>query len=356
MKNLLNKAGIFLLCSYFFIGQAGISRMNISILLVVLIVSCLCSCSSQPVSLIFLCWGFSLMVLWIRGSGLFLPVLAYDAIRRCRTQSLPPILFSSCYTGVLLPAIAFPYGMILLFSSALSLYCQYMDTLYQELHHIRDESKEKALTMRQRNQALIEKQDADIHAATLAERNRIAREIHDNVGHMLTRSILQVGALKVMNETASLQQPIEDLQQTLNTAMTSVRTSVHDLHEDAIELSSTIRELTEAVTSPTITLEYDMGRHVPREIKYAFIAIVKEAINNMQKHSNATAAHIQLREHPGFFLLHIADNGTNSKLPAADGIGLSNMEERVRSLGGTIRFDTEQGFKISIMIRRHGSA
>ena len=72
----------------------------------------------------------------------------------------------------------------------------------------------------------------------------------------------------------------------------------------------------------------------------------------MQKHSNATSAEIQMREHPGFFLLHIADNGTKKNLHPTNGIGLSNMEERVRNLGGTIRFDTENGFKISIMIKR----
>lgn len=356
MKNLGNKAGIFLLCSYFFIGQTGVSLTSISILLVVLIVGSLCSFSRHPVLLVSLCWIFSFVGLWIDGPGFFLPVLLYDAIRCYQMLTLPPILFGSFYTCLLLPAMIFPQGMMLLLSAGLSFYCQNLDKLYQELHRIRDESKEKTLAMRQRNQALIEKQNADIHAATLAERNRIAREIHDNVGHMLTRSILQVGALKVMNKTPSLQKPIEDLQETLNTAMTSVRTSVHDLHEDSIDLFRVLRELIDATTSPSITLDYDMGSGVPKELKYAFIAIIKEAISNMQKHSNATAAQIQLHEHPGFFLLHIIDNGTKITRPTGDGIGLSNMEERVRSLGGTIRFDTEHGFKISIMIRRHGES
>ena len=97
--------------------------------------------------------------------------------------------------------------------------------------------------MHERNQALIEKQNADIHAATLSERNRIAREIHDNVGHMLTRSLLQVGALKVIAGDDSLDEPLTELQNTLNTAMTNVRTSVHDLHDDAIDLESTLWEI-----------------------------------------------------------------------------------------------------------------
>lgn len=86
--------------------------------------------------------------------------------------------------------------------------------------------------------------------------------------------------------------------------------------------------------------------------KYAFIAIVKEAVNNIQKHSNAKNASIRVCMHPGFYLLSIADNGTKISTTDSRGIGLSNMEERVRALNGVIRFDTENGFKITIIIRR----
>lgn len=352
MKHLLNKVMIYLLCSYFYIVYEGISMRSISLLLVPLIISCLCSYAQYPVILTLFFWTYSLSSLWIPELRFFLPVLIYDAALQHNKLTPLPILLCSLLTCICLPVITFPFLVILAVSFCLSVYSSYVDELYRDLHHIRDESKEKTLALHQRNQALIEKQNADIHAATLSERNRIAREIHDNVGHMLTRSILQVGALKIVNHNADLQQPIEDLQKTLNTAMTSVRTSVHDLHDDAIDLYSSICELTQAVTSPTIKLDYDMGERIPKEVKYAFIAIVKEAINNIQKHSNATSAQIQLREHPGFFLLHIADNGNNMKHTRSNGIGLSNMEERIRALGGTIRFYTDNGFRISIMIRR----
>ena len=71
----------------------------------------------------------------------------------------------------------------------------------------------------------MEKQETEVHLATLKERNRIAREIHDNVGHMLSRSILQLGALKALNHDSSLSAPLSELHKTLNTAMDSIRTS-----------------------------------------------------------------------------------------------------------------------------------
>ncbi len=57
-------------------------------------------------------------------------------------------------------------------------------------------SEEHTLLLSEKNKALLEKQDYEIYAATLRERNRIAREIHDNVGHVLSRSILMTAACK----------------------------------------------------------------------------------------------------------------------------------------------------------------
>ena len=68
--------------------------------------------------------------------------------------------------------------------------------------------------------------------ATLKERNRIAREIHDNVGHMLSRAILQMGALSTVYEEEPLHGQLLKVNDTLNLAMNNIRESVHDLHDD----------------------------------------------------------------------------------------------------------------------------
>ena len=86
--------------------------------------------------------------------------------------------------------------------------------------------KELTTQLVEKNKAMQRNQDYEIYLATLKERNRIAREIHDNVGHMLTRSILQLGALSVINKDETVGEAINDLSGTLNTAMTSIRSSV----------------------------------------------------------------------------------------------------------------------------------
>lgn len=353
MVHLGNKAILFLLCSCFFMNSQKITQTSILFLLCAFIISCLYSYwDDQEKGIYFLTALVCLMTLCFPAFGFYLPVFFYDIIRSKDYYLLIP-------AGIGFMRFCFPFSssafilILLVVLSAIIAYAFRKISDYKEqLHHILDTSKEHAIMMHERNQALIEKQNADIHAATLSERNRIAREIHDNVGHMLTRSLLQVGALKVIASENSLQEPLDELQKTLNDAMTNVRTSVHDLHDEAIDLESTLQEIITGISHTKIRLDYDVEGGIPNNIKYTFIAIVKEAVNNIQKHSNATQALVRVCKHPGFYLLAISDNGTDISQSDSTGIGLSNMEERVRALNGVIRFDTENGFKISIIIRR----
>ena len=234
--------------------------------------------------------------------------------------------------------------------------------------------------LEKKNQDLLEKQDTEVYLATLKERNRIAREIHDNVGHMLSRSILMVGALKTVNQAENLKVPMEQLDQTLNEAMTNVRQSVHDLHDESVNLKEVMESLAEEFRFCPVQLTYDMGYDIPKEIKYSFIAITKEALNNVMRHSNANEVKILAREHPGLYQLIIEDNGTSDKRIQSDGdgeeyteqesagktgnvrktentessgIGIKNMKKRVRILGGTIQIQKENGFRIFITVPKN---
>ena len=80
--------------------------------------------------------------------------------------------------------------------------------LAKELIRIRDSGEELNLMLKEKNQSLLEKQDYEIYLATLKERNRIAREIHDNVGHMLSRSILMTGALLTVEKEGGVHEQL----------------------------------------------------------------------------------------------------------------------------------------------------
>ena len=249
--------------------------------------------------------------------------------------------------------------MLWLLTAFLAVYMAYKseknDRLDADIIHLRDTDTELKLVMEQRNRELLEKQDNEIYLATLRERNRIAREIHDNVGHMLSRSILQVGALATICKEEMIRQQLAGINDTLNQAMNSIRESVHDLHDDAIDLRQAAYEAVKDMRKNyDVHIEYDMSAHIPRNVKYCFIAIVKEGMSNIIKHSNADKVDIIFREHPGFYQLCIEDNGSvsHSVEESDHGIGISNMRERVEALGGTLNIRQKNGFRIFATVRK----
>ena len=221
----------------------------------------------------------------------------------------------------------------------------------KKIHELQDEESYQRQTNRQRQDELLRKQNFEIHAATLAERNRIAREIHDHVGHMISRAILQLGAIMAINKEENLKPPLGALKDSLDTAMNNIRTSVHDLHDETVNLRTAIQDMIDHTQNVAIDFRYEMEESVPKEIKYHMIAIFKEALNNITKHSNADKATISCLEHPGFYQFTIADNGTNIQ-SLINGIGLTNMKERVDTCNGRMRIDTKNGFQIFIVIMK----
>lgn len=247
--------------------------------------------------------------------------------------------------------------LLMAFAIMLSYFTEQLLGYQMKLHSMRDASMEHDMLMEQMNHQLIEKQNAQIYNATLKERNRIAREIHDNVGHMITRSILQVGAIGVINTDEKLKAPISDLKSTLDTAMDSMRKSVHDLYDESVDLRQALAKLKPTDSAFAFSLEYDCEDDVPRDVKYAFIAIAKEAVNNAVKHSNGDEIRIIVREHPAFYQLEIMDNGTSADErrlsgETGDGIGIKNIKERVAAIGGIMRIKADDGFRIFVTLMK----
>ena len=142
----------------------------------------------------------------------FVPLLVYDvAKRKMRYGAIVTAIMYICnvYSYSKIPEnteadntyliVGAVYVLIMsLVSAVLSYRTLCMQQAKELVRRIRDEGIEKHMMLEHENAELIERQNYEINVATLKERNRIAREIHDNVGHMLTRAILQTGALNVI--------------------------------------------------------------------------------------------------------------------------------------------------------------
>lgn len=289
--------------------------------------------------------------LWYPSFFYFFPVVFYTLLHRNVFVGIFLLLFSALYIG---KTVSIAWLLFLIPGCATAFLLWRKTVLYHRLdsqyRRTQDDSKELTLLLKEKNRTLLKNQDHEIYTATLKERNRIAREIHDHVGHMLSCSILMTGAMKTVNTDLTLGSALNQLEATLNTAMDNIRQSVHNLHDESVNLKDTLERLAASHTTCSVSLEYDMGSEVPVSVKYCLIAIVKEGLHNIARHSDADNAWIVLREHPALYQLSISDNGTPKKQPARPGLGLENMRERTHFLGGTMQIYTEKGFQIFITL------
>jgi len=275
------------------------------------------------------------------------PIMLYDALWEKKWMLTLPALLIFTHTDGLssLQVLVSAGGM----AAAVIIYIRVskLEENINNLTALRDEVTEKNLQLSQQNMRLAEAQDNEIHLATLRERNRIAREIHDNVGHMLTRSLLQSGALLIINKDEELREPLSSLKETLDSAMTSIRQSVHDLHDDSIDLKKVISDSLESVSDRfAVRLDYDISESMSGSVKLCIAGVVKECISNAAKHSTGDRLTVILREHPVFYQLMVEDNGSCTEINDT-GIGLKNMTERAENAGGRITFTpSPNGFRV----------
>ncbi len=225
--------------------------------------------------------------------------------------------------------------------------------LKNDYNSLRDTTSEAALQLIKKNKMMMEKQDYEVKLATLSERNRIARDIHDNVGHMLSRSILQIGALLAISKDETTRAGLMQIKETLSEAMDSIRSSVHNLHEESLDLQVELQTLIKNFDFCPVKFAYEVESSLDKEAIYCFIAVVKEAFSNIIRHSNATEVAVAVREHPGLFQLIVRDNGTAIKNIGSDGIGLQNISDRVATLNGQVNITNDRGFRIFISLPKN---
>ncbi len=282
----------------------------------------------------------------------FAPLALYDIARRVRREHVWVALGAGaifvCALVAYAHAGALPTRALLLTAilsvaaTLLSLRTAQLEREQERMHRTRDELQERALALEARNRDLADRQDYEVELATLAERARIAREIHDNVGHQLTRASLQTEALRVVHANEpGVAADFADVKRTVDEALQLVRSSVHALNDNAANLSVQLERIVEGARSdggPQIELEV-LAEHAPANVANCFTAVLREALSNTMRHACAQTVTVRCMEHPSFYQLIVTDDGAGgvqaSSRGTAEGMGLGSMRERVEALGGT---------------------
>ncbi len=282
----------------------------------------------------------------------FAPLAFYDIARRVRREHAWPALgvgiafafalVASLRSGVLTARTLLLTAILSVAATLLSLRTAQLEREQERMRRTRDELQERALALEARNRDLADRQDYEVELATLAERARIAREIHDNVGHQLTRASLQTEALRVVHANEpGVAADFADVKRTVDEALQLVRTSVHALNDNAANLSVQLERIVKGARSdggPQIELEV-LAEHAPANVANCFAAILREALSNTIRHARAQNVTVRCMEHPSFYQLIVTDDGSDaapaSSRNVAEGMGLASMRERVEALGGT---------------------
>ncbi|MEM8723084.1 MAG: sensor histidine kinase [Cyanobacteria bacterium P01_G01_bin.39] len=195
--------------------------------------------------------------------------------------------------------------------------------------------------------------------ATVQERNRIAREIHDSLGHALTAQSIQLHnaiAFWQSDPTKAYQFLLES-QSLVKTALKDIRHSVSTLRRDPLQgkkLEAAIFLLCQNFSSRTNVMpnfSFVLDRPLTEEIKLTVYRIVQEALTNISKHSQPTVVNLKVRTFAEFLHLFIEDNGRgfNPEQNTA-GFGLQGMRERVIALDGDLKIDSSLGCGCTITI------
>jgi len=352
MKYLLFPVVLWLLCAATSL-PAFISTSYLLALLFSLSFTALCLYAGQMIArkkLCLFCLFYQIVCLLWPDFLLFLPMSVYLLLHL--TYKNPQKFLYVTWVLPTLFTLSVPHTFVLLcLFCLLALLLAYsacrLEDQSRRFYMFQDDSRQQARLLEQKNQLLSETQAYQVQLATLGERNRIAREIHDHVGHLLTRSLLQIRALEVTSP--QMKEPLEAVSTTLASAMDNIRSSVHDLHDQSLSLSLAIQALIDAFTFCPVTLRYEASVQNPA-LHHCFLSIIKEALSNIARHSNASHAYISVIEHPSLYQLIIEDNGTTASSSSSKGMGLYSIQERVDALQGILHITTNQGFRLFISI------
>jgi PAS domain S-box-containing protein len=180
-------------------------------------------------------------------------------------------------------------------------------------------------------------------AAQEAERSRIARELHDDVGQQVAVLTSRLASLAKAGKRSK--QMLQEAYSTAQDIATAIHTLSHQLHPAKLRLLGLKRTM-EALcrdesrgTGIEVTFtSRDVPRHVPEETALTLFRVAQEALHNALKHSGATAIEVELRASPVELTLLVTDNGTGMDplAPRSTGLGLLTMRERVELAGGAL--------------------
>lgn len=307
--------------------------------------------------LLLACW-----LVWSRGSAwlVAMPLVSQIALFGSTALALFAALVAAVF-ALLLATLPHSTDVYAAFTrmSAMSLFVVGFSVILKREVLWRERSETLLTKLGQANAAL------QAHAAQVAElsaseeRNRMAREVHDGLGHYLTTIHMQLEAARahLATEPARTLERLARAQQLAHQGLQDVRQSVTWLRSprnDAPDLVEALRARCQPDETDSFTITFSiegLPRPVSGPIQHTLMRVMQEALTNIRRHAHAETVSVVVVFGPERLGLQIEDDGVGDT-GQTSGFGLTGMRERVQLLGGVLDFGSnpERGFRLTVEV------
>jgi two-component system sensor histidine kinase DesK len=199
------------------------------------------------------------------------------------------------------------------------------------------------------NRKLLKAQEEIEHLAKLAERERIARDLHDVLGHTLSVIILKSElAGKLMDrDPQRAGNEIREVEQISRQALSEVRDAIRGYRSQG--LSAELAQAKATLETAGVSVKFEAAKVALPALHESVLSMaVREAVTNVVRHAQAHTCSLRLEQQNGSCRLAIEDDGRGGF--QNEGNGLRGMRERVEMLGGTLNHDSQTGTRITISL------
>jgi two-component system sensor histidine kinase DesK len=196
---------------------------------------------------------------------------------------------------------------------------------------------------------LAQAQEELEHLAKIAERERIARDLHDVLGHTLSVIVLksELASKLADADPARAVSEIKDVERISREALSQVRATIQGYQARSLEAEA--KQAAAALEAAGVKVRFDFASaDLPVAHEGVLALALREAVTNVIRHAKATSCTLSLQPVPGGCRLEVRDDGCGQLSP--EGTGLSGMRKRVEALGGKLQREVSAGTRILITL------
>lgn len=211
--------------------------------------------------------------------------------------------------------------------------------------------------LEQSRKLVLRKQEEVEHMATIAERERISRDMHDLLGHSLSLIALkaELAGKLAGRDPEACKREIHDIEMAARRALSEVRAAVSGYQQSG--LAHALASARASLAAANVGLhEQVQGIALSPAAEHVVALAVREAVTNIVRHADAANCTLSLALQDGAVVLRVTDDGNAAQAGIRHGNGLTGMRERAAALGGTVAVSIAKGLALELRLPAPGGA